>query len=91
LKISAAINELVEEMTTDASRERLIHEELTQADVGLPLVRLSRPIVGLAPALQLPYAHRYLDLVLAGMRQIEPPLSGPRLTLGELRNTREAT
>jgi hypothetical protein len=89
LKISAAINELVKEMITDARREGLIREELAQADVELLLVRLSRPIVGLAPALPLPYAHRHLDLVLAGMRQSELPLSGPRLILGEPRNTWE--
>jgi hypothetical protein len=38
--------------------------------------------------LQLPYAHRHLDLVLAGMLPGKPPLSGPRLTLQELRGAR---
>jgi AcrR family transcriptional regulator len=90
LKISAAINELVEEMITDSHREGLIRAEFTQADVGLLLVRLSRPLVGLPAALQLPYAHRHLDLVLAGMRMAGPPLSGPRLTLQELRKSRIA-
>jgi AcrR family transcriptional regulator len=47
LKISAAIIEAVEEMINNARSEELIREELTQADMGLPLVRLSRPLVGL--------------------------------------------
>jgi hypothetical protein len=49
---------------------------------------LSRPLIGLKDELQLPYAHRHLDLVLAGMRPGEPPLSGPRFTLRELRGAR---
>lgn len=88
LKISAAIIEAVQQMINEARREGLIREELTYADVALLLVRLSRPLVGLSAALQLPYAHRHLDLVLAGMRQAEPPLSGPQLTLQELRDAR---
>jgi len=88
LRISAAINELVDEMITDSHREELIRAEFTQADVGLLLVRLSRPLVGLPAALQLPYAHRHLDLVLAGMHEARSPLSGPRLTLQELHDSR---
>jgi AcrR family transcriptional regulator len=88
LKISAAIIEAVEEMINDTRGEGLIREDLTQADIGLLLVRLSRPLVGLPAALQLPYAHRHLDLVLAGIRQVEPPLGGPQLTLRELRDAR---
>ena len=85
LKISAAINELVEDMINQARRRGLIRQEITFADVELLLVRLSRPLIGLTAALQLPYAHRHLDLVLAGMREAEPPLGGPTLTLQELR------
>jgi AcrR family transcriptional regulator len=85
LRISAAINELVEDMINQARRRGLIRQEITFADVGLLLVRLSRPLIGLTAALQLPYAHRHLDLVLAGMREAEPPLGGPTLTLQELR------
>jgi AcrR family transcriptional regulator len=88
LEISAAINNIIEELISDARREGLIREELTFADIGLLLVRLSRPLVGLAAELQLPYAHRHLDLVLAGMRQTQEPLGGPRLTLQQLRDAR---
>jgi AcrR family transcriptional regulator len=87
LKISAAINELVEDMINQARRRGLIRKEVTFADVGLLLVRLSRPLIGLNAALQLPYAHRHLDLVLAGMREAEPSLGGPTLTLQELRGS----
>src|SRR5712691_6900335 len=58
-------------------------------DVGLLLVRLSRPLPGPMPRdLDLRLAHRHLDLVLAAL-QAHPestpaPLSGPAMTLGEL-------
>jgi AcrR family transcriptional regulator len=88
LEISAAINSIIEELINDARREGLIRDELRFADIGLLLVRLSRPLIGLKAELQLPYAHRHLDLVLAGMRPAEPALSGPRLSLQELREAR---
>ena len=88
LEISAAINKIIEELIKDAQRQRLIREELTFADIGLLLVRLSRPLIGLAAELQVPYAHRHLDLVLAGMRLTQEPLGGPRLTLQQLRDAR---
>ena len=76
------------ELINDARHQGLIRDELRFADIGLLLVRLSRPLIGLKDELQLPYAHRHLDLVLAGMRPGEPPLSGPRFTLRELRGAR---
>jgi AcrR family transcriptional regulator len=88
LEISSAINSIIEELINDARHQGLIRDELRFADIGLLLVRLSRPLIGLKDELQLPYAHRHLDLVLAGMRPGEPPLSGPRFTLRELRGAR---
>jgi AcrR family transcriptional regulator len=88
LEISATINSIIEELINEARHKRLIRDELRFSDIGLLLVRLSRPLIGLKAELQLPYAHRHLDLVLAGMRPGEPPLSGPRLTLQELRDAR---
>lgn len=62
--------------------------DVTFGDVGMLLVRLSRPLPGGFPAeLDLRLAHRHLDLVLAAFR---PPqadrtnLSGPALSLAEL-------
>jgi AcrR family transcriptional regulator len=88
LEISAAINSILEELINDARHEGVIRDEIRFADIGLLMVRLSRPLIGLKAELQLPYAHRHLDLVLAGMRPGELPLSGPRLTLQELRDAR---
>lgn len=88
LEISSVINSIIEELINDARHQGLIRDELRFADIGLLLVRLSRPLIGLKDELQLPYAHRHLDLVLAGMRPGEPPLSGPRFTLRELRGAR---
>jgi AcrR family transcriptional regulator len=89
LELSAAINSIIEELINDARHEGVIRDELRFADIGLLLVRLSRPLIGLKAELQLPYAHRHLDLVLAGMRPGKLPLSGPRLTQQELRNARD--
>ena len=59
---------------------------VTFADIGLVLVRFSRPLPGPFPhGLDEQLAHRHLDLVIDGLRAVRqgtaPPLSGPALTL----------
>jgi hypothetical protein len=59
------------------------------ADVGLLLVRLTRPLPGpFPPEVNQGLAHRHLDLVLAGLRSSNPSgvsLPGPAMTFEDLR------
>jgi AcrR family transcriptional regulator len=69
--------------------------DIAFGDVGLLLVRLSRPLPGpLPPELDLRLAHRHLDLVLGAFRATPSPqaeLSGPRLSLSELQDIGRAS
>jgi AcrR family transcriptional regulator len=62
-----------------------LRPDVAAGDVGLLLIRLARPLPQLPADLDRELAHRHLDLVLAGLRGIGPPLSGPRLGIGDLR------
>lgn len=64
--------------------------DVTFADIGLLLVRLSRPLPGPFPrALDDSLAHRHLDLLIDGLRATHDgapaPPSGPVLTLDDLK------
>jgi hypothetical protein len=64
--------------------------DVTFADIGLLLVRLSRPLPGEFPrSIDAQLAHRHLELVLAGLSASGPPglqeLPDPALTLAQLR------
>jgi AcrR family transcriptional regulator len=67
-----------------------LRDDIAFGDVGLLLVRLSRPLPGRLPAdIDLSLAHRHLDLVLAAFRPPPSPaaeLSGPALSLSELQD-----
>jgi len=83
--------------TTSSGQQRLIdaaqasgqmRADVTFADIGVLLVRLSRPLPGKFPReLDLKLAHRSLALVLAGLaaRPGAAELPGPGLSLEELR------
>jgi AcrR family transcriptional regulator len=68
-----------------------LRADVAFGDVGLLLVRLSRPLPGPFPGeLDMRLAHRHLDLVLAGL-EAHPEtrttrISGPAMTLAELQN-----
>jgi hypothetical protein len=67
-----------------------LRSDVAFADIGTLLVRLSRPLPGPFPqALDLGLAHRHVDVLLYGLRTLpgstSPELSGPALTLGDLR------
>ena len=68
-----------------------LRSDIAFGDIGTLLVRLSLPLPGAFPRdLDLTLAHRHLDLVLVGLRNHPPvdvtPLSGPMLTLAQLRH-----
>jgi AcrR family transcriptional regulator len=75
-----------------AAREAgAIRKDVTFGDVGLILVRLSRPLPGPIPAeTQCLLAHRHADLLLRGLRALpsDEPLPGPALELADLRRLR---
>ncbi len=70
-----------------------LRPDVTFADIGLLLVRLSRPLPGpFPPDLDLALAHRHLDLLLAALdpraAAAAGPLPEPALTLAELQTVR---
>ena len=62
-----------------------LRADIDFGDVGLLLVRLSRPLPGPFPReLDLQVAHRHLDLFLSALRPSSAELPGPALSLPEL-------
>jgi hypothetical protein len=63
---------------------------VTFGDIGLMLIRLSRPLPGrFAPELNAELAHRHLDLLINGLRPAgaaPTALGGPGLSLADLRD-----
>ena len=82
---AAAVERLIEAAHADGS----LPGQVTFADIGTMLVRLSRPLPGSVP---LPtndtLAHRHLDLVLAGLRSDPDVLAEKGLSRQELRAER---
>jgi AcrR family transcriptional regulator len=67
-----------------------LRPDVTFADIGLLVIRFSRPLPGaFAPDLNDRLAHRHLDLLITGLRETnradEEVLRGPALTLADLR------
>jgi AcrR family transcriptional regulator len=78
-------------MMEAAQRAGQLRSDIAFGDIGMLLVRLSRPLPGPFPReLDLALAHRHLDLVLFALRAHPPsgvtPLSGPALTLVQLQH-----
>jgi AcrR family transcriptional regulator len=68
----------------------ILRPEVTFGDIGLLVIRFSRPLPGGFPrALNDRLAHRHLDLLTTGLREIDTAdakvLGGPALTLQDLR------
>ena len=67
-----------------------LNSDVTFGDIGLMLIRLSRPLPGrVAPELNAQLAHRHLDLLINGLQPAgteTAALGGPALTLGDLRD-----
>jgi len=72
-----------------AQADGTLRPDVAFADIGLLIVRLSRPLPGPFPrALDTSLAHRHLDLLLDGLRTSHDrsmsPLPGPAMTLADL-------
>jgi hypothetical protein len=80
---------LLEALVGAAHRAGTLRADVTPADVGLLIVRLSRPLPGgFPPETNTSLSHRHLDLLLDGLRTTarQPAhLGGPALTLTDLR------
>jgi AcrR family transcriptional regulator len=76
-------------MIEQAQADGSLRADVAFGDISLILIRLSRPLPqGFTPELDNRLAHRHIELVLAGLRgDAAPPapLSGPALSLGDLR------
>lgn len=68
-----------------------LSEDITFGDIGLMLVRLSRPLPGpIPPELNAQLGHRHLDLLISGLRtERAESLGGPALTLDDLHALRD--
>jgi AcrR family transcriptional regulator len=78
---------LADKLLDHAHRDGALRKDITFGDVGLILVRLSRPLPGTLPDdVQRELAHRHADLFLAGLRadSTAGPLSGPALERADL-------
>ena len=80
---------LVRDLLDAAQRAGAVRPDVTPADIGLLIVRLSRPLPGgFDRETNTGLGHRHLDLVLDGLRPPAPqtaPLTGPALTFADLR------
>jgi len=83
---------LADQLVDAAHAAGALRKDVTFGDVGLMLVRLSRPLPGPIPAeIQDALAHRHADLFLSGLRADSPApaLSGPALELDDLQELRK--
>ena len=80
----AAIQALVDA----AHRAGALRPDVTSGDVGMLIVRMSRPLAGFPAGVDSDLSHRHLDLLIDGLRaaaQQPARLSGPAFTVGDLR------
>ena len=79
---------LIQGLVDAAQRAGSLRQDVTTADIGMLIVRMSRPMAGFAREANASLSHRHLDLVLDGLRppaQPAAPLPGPALTMADLR------
>ncbi|WP_433476781.1 TetR/AcrR family transcriptional regulator [Spirillospora sp. CA-142024] len=93
-EISTARDEgvgIMKELVATAQEDGDLRPDVTHGDVGMLLVRLSRPMPGPIPReLGEELAHRHLDLIIDGLRAGRPgDLGGPALTFDDLRSMRD--
>lgn len=82
---------LAQQLIDDAHDAGSLRKDVTFGDVGLILVRLSRPLPGpIPPETQRALAHRHADLFLAGLRTepIATGIDGPALERSDLHRMR---
>ena len=78
-----------EALVDAAHRAGALRRDVTSADIGMLIVRMSRPLPGGFPAeVNAGLSHRHLDLLIDGLRaaaQQPAQLTGPALTMTDLR------
>jgi len=83
---------LVQDLVEAAHRAGTLRPDVTFGDIGLLVVRLSRPLPGrFTRELDNRLAHRHLDLLINGLRTTPDPaavIEGPGLTLDDLQAMR---
>ncbi|NDU75182.1 TetR family transcriptional regulator [Actinomadura sp. DSM 109109] len=79
---------VVKELVATAQKDGDLRPDVTHGDVGMLLVRLSRPLPGPLPReTGEELAHRHLDVLVDGLRSGRPgELGGPTLTFDDLRS-----
>jgi len=82
----------IQELIDAAKREGTLRPDITFGDIGMLVVRLSRPLPGaLGRELNDQLGHRHLDLLINGLRAAPDDtatIDGPALTLEDLREYR---
>ncbi len=81
---SATIDPLVDA----AKRVGALRADVTSGDIGMLIVRMTRPLPGSFPAeMNNSLSHRHLELLIDGLRPAarEPVLPGPALSIADLR------
>jgi AcrR family transcriptional regulator len=80
---------LVQGLVEAAQRTGQLRQDVTPADIGLLIIRMSRPLAGgFTREANASLSHRHLEVVLDGLRppaQPAAPLPGPALTMADLR------
>ena len=85
---------LADGLLTAAQRAGALRRDVAFGDIGLMLVRLSRPLPGpIPPGTQAELAHRHAEVYLRGLRAVASgdPLPGPGLEIADLRRLIEKT
>jgi AcrR family transcriptional regulator len=83
---------LVAGLVGAAHRSGQLRQDVTPADIGLLIVRMSRPLAGFGRETNAGLSHRHLEVVLDGLRppaRAAGPLPGPALTFADLRRLPE--
>jgi AcrR family transcriptional regulator len=78
---------ILEALVAAAHGAGTLRPEITAADIGLLVVRLSRPLPGaFSDEVNREIGHRHLDLLIGGIRAAAPssPVEGPVMTMDDL-------
>src|SRR5262249_56821901 len=73
----------IQALVDAAHRAGVLRPDVTSGDIGMLIVRLSRPLAGFPPEIQYGLSHRHLNLLIDGLRATarQPAeLGGPALT-----------
>lgn len=81
--------EIIDRLIERAQRAGALRADVTSGDIGMLIVRMTRPLPGPFPAeMNNSLSHRHLALLIDGLRPAarEPILPGPALTIEDLRD-----